>query len=293
MPTRQSFLIECVDREVLGNAIALNSFNVNLSRMIGPAVAGLCIAAWGEGVCFLLNALSFGAVILALWLMDTPAHRPAVRVHPSPLAAIREGLAYVRCQPGISRLLVNLGLVSLLGMPYAVLMPVFAREILHGGPKALGILMSSVGIGAIIGAFILAGRESPKGLGRLVGRATGLFGLALVLFALSDWFMLSMIILALAGFGMVTALAGTNTLLQTLTTDAMRGRVMSLHGIMFMGMSPFGAFLAGAGAARFGAPAVVATGGLVCILGAVSFLRALPTGHGRTTVPGDINPQEL
>jgi len=293
MPTRQSFLIETIDRSVLGNAIALNSFNVNLSRMIGPAVAGLCIAAWGEGVCFLLNAVSFGAVILALWLMDIAPSRPAARGRPSPLAAIREGLAYVRSRPELSRPLLNLGLVSLVAMPYGVLMPVFARDIQHGGPRALGILMSCVGIGAIVGAFVLARRESPRGLGRIVGRATGLFGIALVLFALSDWFVLSMVILALVGCGMVTALAGTNTLLQTLTSDAMRGRVMSLHGMMFIGMSPFGAFLAGAGAARFGAPAVVAAGGMVCIAGAVYFLRSIRQGHGQPTAPERVNPEEF
>lgn len=293
MPTRQSFVIETVDRSVLGNAIALNSFNVNLSRMVGPAVAGLCIAAWGEGVCFMLNAVSFGAVLVSLAMMD-PTHPPQTAAQRgSPLDAIARGLSYVRSRPDISLPLVNLGLVSLVAMPYGVLMPVFARDILHGGAKALGILMSSVGIGAIIGAFLLARRETSKGLRHIVGWSTALFGATLVAFAFSRSLGLSMVVLAGVGFAMVTALAGTNTLLQTLTSDAMRGRVMSLHGMMFIGMAPFGALLAGSGAARFGAPAVVATGGLLCIGGAAFFLRSIPPGRGRPTETGGMNPEEV
>jgi len=293
MPTRQSFVIETVDRAVLGNAIALNSFNVNLSRMIGPAVAGICIAAWGEGVCFLLNALSFSAVLVSLACMG-PTHPPrTARPRGSPLDAIARGLAYVRSRPAISRPLANLGLVSLVAMPYGVLMPVFARDILHGGPRALGILMSSVGIGAIVGAFALARRETPKGLGRTVGRATAAFGAMLALFSLSRSLPLSMALLALVGFGMVTALAGTNTLLQALTSDDMRGRVMSLHGMMFIGMSPFGALLAGAAAARFGAPVTVEAGGLLCLAGGLWFLRSAEAGRGQSTETGSLNPEEV
>ncbi|MEK7474677.1 MAG: MFS transporter [Candidatus Coatesbacteria bacterium] len=291
MPTRQSFVIETVDRRVLGNAIALNSFNVNLSRMIGPAVAGLCIASWGEGVCFLLNALSFAAVLASLARMD-PTHPPrAARPRGSPLDAILRGLAYVRSRPAISRPLVNVGLMSLVAFPYAVLMPVFARDILHGGPRALGTLMSSIGIGAVVGAFALARRESPKGLGRIVGLSTALFGSTLVLFALSRSLPLSMALLALMGYGMVSALAGTNTLLQALTSDDMRGRVMSLHGMMFIGVAPFGALLAGAGAARFGAPATVAVGGAICAAAGAWFLRSAPSGRRSPPVPG-VNPEE-
>jgi len=294
MPARQSFLIETVDRGTLGNAIALNSFAVNASRMVGPALAGIMLSLWGEGVCFLLNAVSYLAVIYSLTLIRPNVRHAGGERRSSSLALVRAGLAYVRSRPEINRPLVAIGLVSVVAMPYTVLMPVFAREILHGGPRALGVLMASIGTGAVVGALLLARREHVRGMHRIVGRAMAAFGVFLILFSQSRSFILSAGILALTGFSMVTTLAGTNTLLQSLTSDAMRGRVMSLHGIMFMGMAPFGSLLAGSGAARFGAPAVVATGGAACVVGALIVLRSLPPGvPGARRGLGGIKPEEF
>ena len=275
IPTRQAFVVDMVGREDLINAIALNSSMINGARMIGPAVAGVLIATVGEGWCFLANGVSYVAVIVGLLLMKITIH-----VHVSPngsaIASIIEGFRYVRHTKPVRALLLMLGLVSLMGMPYAVLMPVFAGQILHGGSKGYGLLMAAAGFGALAGAVVLAAKKGIRGLGHWVAFAATGFGASLVLFSLSRTFWLSVALLLPAGFCMMIGLASSNTLIQSLVPDKLRGRVMAVYSMMFMGMAPFGSLLAGALAHRLGAPATVMLGGLACIAGALIFGLRLP-----------------
>lgn len=275
VPTRQAFAVDMVGREDLINAIALNSSMINSARMIGPAVAGVLVATVGEGWCFLLNAISYLAVIAGLLLM-TVKTQARVPLPGSALASIIEGFRYVRHTKPIRSLLLLLGLVSLMGMPYAVLMPIFADQILHGGPKGLGLLMGASGFGALIGAVTLASRKGIRGLGRWIAFAAAGFGLGLVLFSLSRSFLLSLTLLAPVGFAMIIAMAASNTLIQSLVRDELRGRVMAVYSMMFMGMAPFGSLLAGTLAHRIGAPATVMLGGVVCMAGSAVFRWHLP-----------------
>lgn len=275
LPARQAFTVQLVGREDLPNAIALSSSAFNAARLVGPAVAGVLVAAAGEGWCFLLNGVSYATVLGALLAMRlTPTERP---VHSgSMLAHIVDGVRYVRGHLPIRSLLLLLGMVSLAGMPYAVLMPVFADRILGGGPQGLGILMSCAGGGALIGALLLAARRSPRGLGGWVPWAAFGFGLGLVGFSLSRSFWLSGALLVPTGFAMMVQMAASNTLLQMMVPDALRGRVMSLYSMMFMGMAPLGALLAGSLAGVIGAPGTVAGGGALCMLAALWFRQRLP-----------------
>ncbi|MDD5563755.1 MAG: MFS transporter [Thermoanaerobaculaceae bacterium] len=276
MPARQAFLVEMIeDRADLPNAIALNSSMVNGARLIGPAVAGLLIAAAGEAACFLINAASYLAVIAALLAMRIPAHAPrgpARRVWPE----LREGFAYTFGFAPIREIILLLGLASVAAMPYATLMPIFAVQILHGGASTLGFLSGAAGVGAFIGAIALASRRSVLGLGRWIPIACGGFGAALIGFSLSRSLPLSLVLQAGAGLAMLTHLAVSNTILQTLVGDEWRGRVMSFYAMAFMGMMPFGSLLAGALAHRIGAPHTVMLGGAVCIAGAALFAWRLP-----------------
>lgn len=275
IPARQSFVGEMVGREDMVNAIALNSSMVNGARVIGPAVAGITLAAVGEGFCFLVNAVSFLAVIGGLLAMrDLPPKRPAPPG--SPLAHIVEGFRFAARTTPIRALLLFLGLVSLMGMPYAVLMPVFAGQILQGGPRALGILMGASGLGALGGALLLASRTRLAGLGTWVVVAAAVFGVSLVAFAFSRWFWVSVLLLVPTGAGMMVQMAASNTLVQAMTPDSMRGRVMALYSMMFMGTAPFGALLAGSLAERIGPSGTVAAGGVCCIVGALVFAKRLP-----------------
>ena len=275
IPTRQAFVVDMVGREDLINAIALNSSMINGARMIGPAAAGILVASVGEGWCFLANGISYIAVIVGLLLM-----RITVQVHASPngsaFASIIEGFRYVRHTRPVRALLLMLGLVSLMGMPYAVLMPIFADQILHGGPRGLGLLMGAAGFGALAGALVLAAKKGIRGLGHWVAFAAMGFGVSLILFSLSRTFWLSVALLLPAGFSMMIGLASSNTLIQSLVPDKLRGRVMAVYSMMFMGMAPFGSLLAGALAHRLGAPGTVAFGGLACIAGALLFGLRLP-----------------
>jgi len=275
IPTRQAFVVDMVGREDLINAIALNSSMINGARMIGPAVAGILVASVGEGWCFLTNGISYIAVIVGLLLMKMTV-RVDVSPHGSAIASIIEGFRYVRQTRPIRALLLMLGLVSLMGMPYAVLMPIFADQILHGGPRGLGLLMGAAGFGALAGALVLAAKKGIRGLGHWVAFAAMGFGVSLILFSLSRTFWLSVALLLPAGFSMMIGLASSNTLIQTLVPDKLRGRVMAVYSMMFMGMAPFGSLLAGALAHRLGAPGTVAFGGLVCIAGALVFGLRLP-----------------
>jgi MFS family permease len=299
IPARQSFLVEMVGKEDLMNAIALNSSMFNGARVIGPAVAGVLVATLGEGWCFLLNAVSYVAVIAGLLAMRLDP-RPAPDRNASPLESVVEGFRYVRRTGPIRLLLMLVGLVSLVGMPYTVLMPVFADAILHGGARGLGILMGATGVGALLGALTLANRAGLRGLGSWAGTAAAGFGASLILFSFSLWFWLSGFLLVATGFCMMLQMACTNTLLQSMVEDRLRGRVMALYSMMFMGMAPFGALFAGLAAGKLGAPATVAAGGAICLLGAVLFATRLPLLRGEARrlilaqqmIPGD-PPEEM
>jgi MFS family permease len=270
IPVRQSFVVDMVGRDTLANAIALNSSVFNGARVVGPAVAGVLVAAIGEGWCFAANGVSFLAVIASLAAMRLPPFRP----HPAttgPWASLLAGLRYVRRTRPVRALLLLLGVVSLTGMPYTVLMPIFADRILHGGARGLGLLMGATGVGAVTGAIALAARRGTGGLGRWLAFCAAGFGVALILFAFSRSFWLSMALLVPVGFFFVNQMAASNTLLQSLVPDEYRGRVMAAYAMMFMGMAPLGALAAGAAADRIGAPWTVAAGGLCCIVGAAVF----------------------
>lgn len=274
IPARQSFIVEMVGKDDLLSAIALNSSLVNGARILGPALAGITVAAVGEGWCFFLNGASFLAVIAGLLLMrDLPPPRPMIEA--SAIEYVVEGLRYVFKTPRIRSVLALLGLVSLTGMPYVVLMPVFAARILDGDARTLGMLMGSAGAGALMGAVLITLRAKTQDLERWIPIAASLFGAALVGFASSRWLPFSMVLLLPVGAGMLMHMSTSNTLLQTLAPDAMRGRVMSIFSMMFMGMTPFGALLAGFVARHVGPQITVAGGGLCCIAGALVFRRRL------------------
>jgi MFS family permease len=276
MPIRQSFILEMIEnKEDLGNAIALNSSMVNSARLLGPSLAGLLIAAVGEGICFLLNGLSYLAVIAALIAIKTRP-RPVKPRRTNALNELRQGFAYAFGFAPIRDILLFLGLVSLTGMPFTVLMPIFAKDILHGGPNVLGFLMGASGIGALAGALYLASRKSVLGLGKLIPLAAGCFGAGLVGFSLSRYFWLSLALMLITGFGMIVQMAASNTILQTIVDDDKRGRVMSFYTMAFVGITPLGSLLEGFAASLMGAPATLFAGGLICVLGAAVFARQLP-----------------
>ncbi len=276
MPSRQSLLVDLVaDRADLSNAIALNSSMVNAARLIGPSVAGLVIAWVGEGWCFLADGVSYIAVIGSLLAMQVVARSPA-GTRRKVLHDLFEGLRYVAGSAPIGALLLLLALVGLIGMPYAVLLPVIAVRTLQGGPHTLGFLTGAMGVGALIGALYLASRRTVLGLGRLIPLAAATFGVGLVALGLSRSVSLSLGVMVLIGIGFMIHLAASNTVIQTLVRDEMRGRVMALYGVAFMGMAPFGSLLAGAVATRIGAPLTLVGSGLICVLGAIAFGRRLP-----------------
>ena len=274
IPGRQAFLVDMVGKEDLMNAIALNSSMFNGARVIGPAIAGILVAKIGEGWCFAANAISYVAVIIGLFMMRVNSPRRAGKN--SPIEDIVEGFRWVNQTKVIRALLLLLGLISLVGMPYTVLMPVFADRILHGGARGLGILMGATGVGALLGALTLASKQGVKGLGRWVANTCACFGVSIFLFSFSRHFWLSVALLLPAGYSMMLQMACSNTLIQTMVPDNLRGRVMALYSMMFMGMAPFGALLGGALADRVGAPVTVAIGGVACVLGAMWFGRGLP-----------------
>jgi len=275
-PTRQSFIVEIIGRkEDLGNAIALNSAMFNGARLVGPGVAGMLIAVFGEGPCFLLNGLSYLAVIAALLLMKIPLARGGMEKQDM-LRGLKEGFSYSFGFEPIRAILLLLLLVSLMGTPYLVLMPVFARDILQGGAHTLGFLMSATGAGALCGAAFLASRRTVAGLERLLPWMTSLLSLGLIGFSLSRVQWLSMSLLVLTGFGMMVQMASSNTILQTIVEEDKRGRVMSFYVMCVMGAIPIGSLLAGTVAARLGTPETLLIGGIVCLAGALLFMRKLP-----------------
>jgi len=275
MPARHSFVIRMVEKkEDLGNAIALNSSLFNMARLVGPSLAGFVIAAVGEGLCFLLNGLSYFSIILALNAMKLP---PAAdqRHHSRALAGIREGIAYAWENRPIRHILALLSCLSLLGLSYVVMLPVFAREILRGGPKTLGFLMGSTGIGALCGSLLLAARKGTRGLEKAIPAAAGLFSAAVIGFALSPVPATSYLLVALAGFGMISTLAACNTMLQTLVDNTYRGRVMSLYTMALVGIAPFGSLLSGWLTGEMGVRFSLAVGGVCCLAAAAWFWKRL------------------
>jgi MFS family permease len=272
IPARQALLAEIAGKD-MGNAIALNSTIVNAARIVGPSLAGVVVALIGEGWCFALNALSFLGTIAALLAM-----RPTVPPAPPPGSRSRllEGLAYARDTPMVRALLVLLTLSSFFGLPYVTLLPIFAAEVLHGGPTLLGTLNACAGAGAMLGAVALLGRKGIGGLGRWVPTGATLLGSGLVVLGLSRHPWLSGVALVCVGFGFISQMAGTMTLLQGLAPEGMRGRVMGLFSTLFVGMTPFGALTAGFLAAHLGAPATVLAGAAVVLAGSLGFHFLLP-----------------
>jgi MFS family permease len=279
IPARQSFQVEMVGKADLMNAIALNSSMFNASRIIGPAIAGILVAAIGEGWCFFANAVSYIAVITGLLLMNVEERERSASSE-SPWASVVEGFRFVGRNMPVRAILMLLGVVSLTGMPYTVLMPIFADRILHGGPRAMGWLMGWAGVGAVAGALLLASRTELKGLGRWLPVASFAFGATLIGFAWSRVFWLSACILVPVGYSMMIEMASSNTLLQSMVPDELRGRVMSVYSMVFMGMAPFGALLAGVAADRVGAPWTVTGSGIVCMTAAVVYWTQLARIRG-------------
>ena len=275
-PARQSFVIDMIEqKEDLGNAIALNSAIFNGSRLIGPSLAGIIIAATGEGICFLINGFTYLAIISALWAMHINPKEHLVHNTPV-LQELKDGFSYVYNHIPIRSLLILVAIVSLVGMPYIVLMPIFAKEILRGGPSTLGFLMASSGVGALTGAIFLASRRDFKGTGRLIPVAAIIFGTGLIAFSFSRVFIYSCALMLMTGFGLMVQMALSNTSLQTIVDDDKRGRVMSFYTMAFMGMAPFGSLLAGSLAHRIGAPETLLLGGLACVAGALVCARNIP-----------------
>jgi MFS family permease len=276
MPARQAFLIEMIEqKEDLSNAIALNSSMFNGARLIGPSIAGLVIAWAGEGICFLVDGISYIGVIVALLAMIIKPRALAAQKR-KVLHGLKEGYKYAFGFFPIRAILLMIALVSLVGFPYIILMPVFARDILHGGPNTMGFMMGATGLGALSGAVFLASRKSVIGLGRILFTATTVFGVGIILFSFSRILWLSLLLLLGTGFGMMVQMACANTLLQTIVDDDKRGRVMSFYSMAFMGIAPFGSLLAGTLASKIGAPATNIIGGFLCIIGAAIFARNLP-----------------
>ncbi|MEI7751091.1 MAG: MFS transporter [Candidatus Omnitrophota bacterium] len=276
MTIRQAFTVEMIDdREDLGNAIALNSTMLNAARLIGPAMAGLLIVSIGEGICFLLNAISYTAVIASLLVMRIPKGR-ILAAPRRILLELKEGFSYAANFPPIKWLLLVLSLISLMGVSYQILLPVITREIFKGGANTMGFFMTMAGFGALGGAIFLAARKSVLGLPKIIAWTAGLFGLTLMAFAFSRTYWLSMGILLVSGFGMMVHMAACNTILQTIVEEDKRTRIMSFYTMAFLGMMPFGSLLAGSLAARIGAPYTLFLEGLCCVLGAVYFASKLP-----------------
>jgi MFS family permease len=276
MPGRQSFMVEMVeDKRDLQNAIALNSSMVNAARLVGPSLAGMLIAVTSEGWCFLIDGISYLAVIWSLLAMRIHPH-VVERKATSALTELKAGWTYVSEFLPIRTILLLFVVVSLMGMPFVVLMPIFAKSVLHGGPHTLGFLMASMGLGALISALSLVARKTVRGLLKMIPIAAAVFGLALIGFGLSHVFWLSMIMVMFTGMGMLQGMAVSNTVIQTVVSEDKRGRVMSYYTMAFIGMTPFGSLLAGSMAHLIGAPLTVIASGAAVLLGAAWFATRLP-----------------
>ena len=271
MPGRQAFMVQMVeDRADLSNAIAINSSMVNLARLIGPSLAGLVIAATNEGWCFFIDGVSYIAVIVSLLMMRVNVEN-VKRAATSMVVQLREGWDYVSTFVPIRTILLLFALVSLMGIPYVVLMPVFAAQVLHGGPHTLGFLMAGAGVGALVSALTLVLRKSVRGLLKMLPISAGMFGIGLVAFGTSHVLWLSLLLMVVVGFGMMQGLTASNTIIQTLVPEKMRGRAMSYYTAAFVGMAPFGSLLAGGLAHWIGVQRTVMLTGSCCVAGAAWF----------------------
>ena len=275
MPGRQSFMIRMVEeRADLSNAIAINSSMVNVARLVGPSLAGLVIAATNEGWCFFIDGVSYIAVIASLLMMRI--RREQLLHHGvTMIEQLRQGWVYVADSLPIRNILLLFCVISLMGWPFMVLMPIFAAQVLHGGPHTLGFLMGAVGVGSLLSAIMLVLRRTVRGMLKIIPIGGAVFGVGLIAFGLSHNFWLSLPMLFLVGYGMMQGVTTSNTLLQTLVDEKMRGRVMSYYTMAFVGMAPFGSLLAGAMAHAIGAPHTVVVSGIACILGALWFATQL------------------
>lgn len=276
IPARHAFTVEMIEKKAdLSNAIAMNSTMFNLARLAGPAVAGVVIVLWGEPVCFLVNAVSYLAVIMSLVAMRIKPRK--IDEHTRDLwLGLKEGFVYAFGFAPIRSILFLLGSMSLMGVSYQLLMPVFAKDIFHGGPHTLGFLVGTTGAGALAGALYLAARKNVLGLSRVIAYCTGIFGIGVMGFSLSRVFWLSLVLMVSTGFAMMVVMAACNTVLQTITDDDKRGRIMSFYTMTLMGMAPFGSLLAGWLASRIGAPNTVLLGGFFCLIGSLFFARQIP-----------------
>src|SRR5262245_18635880 len=276
MPTRQAFVVTLIeDKNDLGSAIALNSSMFNAARLLGPTVAGAIIAASSEGWCYFIDGFSYLAVLAALLAMRVKAAPLKTGPTPGPLEQFKEGWSYAFNHGAIRSIIMLIALVCLLGFPYVVLMPIFAGNILHGGPPTLGFLMTASGCGALLGALYLAGRRSTAGLPQLIPVAGGVFGFGLMAFAFSRVLWLSILLMVITGFGSMVQVASSNTLLQTIVEDEKRGRVMSFFLMAYFGTTPFGSLIAGSLSDRFNAPITLALGGACCVVGSIWFATTL------------------
>jgi len=276
MPARQAFVIEMIeDRADLGNAIALNSSMVNGAKLVGPAIAGVLVAVAGVGVCFLIDGISYIAVIASLMAMRVAPAKPRAAAK-SAVQELAEGWRYVAGSPAIRSILILLAVVSVTGMPYTVLMPVVAVDLLHGGAHTLGFLMAMSGVGALASAIGLALRRTVLGLGKRIAISAALFGGGLIVLGLSRSLTISLLLMVVTGFGVMQQMAASNTILQTIAADDKRGRVMSFYTLAILGMNPIGSLLAGGVAARVGVPVTMIGAGAICLAGAVWFYWKLP-----------------
>jgi MFS family permease len=275
MPARQSFMVKMIeDKADLSNAIAINSSMVNVARLVGPSLAGILIAVSNEGWCFTVDGISYIAVIISLLMMRiSPTREP--RHAATMVEQLREGWAYAAGSPPIRDILLLFALISLMGWPFMVLMPVFAAQVLHGGPHTLGFLMGAAGVGSLASALSLVARKSVRGLTKMIPIAVAAFGVGLIAFGLSRVLWLSMLLMLVTGFGMMQGVTASNTILQTLVDERMRGRVMSYYTMAFVGMAPFGSLFAGALAHAIGAPRTVMVSGVACIAGSLWFWSQL------------------
>ncbi|MBN2373158.1 MFS transporter [bacterium] len=275
IPARQAFFVDIIEkRDDLGNAIALNSLIFNGARLVGPSIAGILIAVVGEGLCFFINGLSFLAVIISLLVMKVKQAETNSRKRHF-VKELREGFVYAFRLSAIRSVLIFLAVVSFAGLPYIVLMPIFAKDVLHGGPQTLGFLIAASGIGALCGAIYLASQKSVLGLGEVIAISTIIFGIGLIAFSQSRIFLVSSFLLLFIGGGMMIFLVGSNIILQTIVDEDKRGRVMSFFTMAFMGMEPLGSLVAGSLSSAIGAPKTIMAGGIVCILGSIFFARNL------------------
>ncbi|XWK86252.1 MAG: MFS transporter [Phormidium sp.] len=277
-PARQAFVPEIVEkREDLANAIALNSAMFNGARLIGPAIAGIVLATVGAGYCFLIDGLSYIAVICALLAMKLKPHVVALNIKGNSLQRLKEGFVYAFSFPPIRAIILLLALVSFMGMQYTVLVPIFATKVLNGGADALGFLMAGSGVGALVGAVYLSMRKSVVGLGKIIAYSPAIMGIGLVAFGLSRVLWFSLIMMFVTGLGFILQFASSNTLLQTIVEDDKRARVLSIYTLAFFGVIPFGNLFAGGLANYIGAPNTVIISGIFCILGSLYFARQLPS----------------